>query len=75
MSMLNHEKIVRDDTCPLTRIERSLTAFQYKGLRVVGSDESSSSHKDKRTSTFSSVRILGKSGGERSGCWGNLQKI
>ena len=43
-----------------------------KGLRVVGGDELSSSCKGKRMSMFSSVQILGKSGGERSECWGNL---
>ena len=43
-----------------------------KGLRVVGGDESSSSHKDKRASTFSSIQVFGKSGGERSECDGNL---
>ena len=35
-----------------------------KGLRVVGGDELSSSHKDERASTFSSIQVLGKSGGE-----------
>ena len=37
-----------------------------KGLRVVGGDESNSSHKDKRASMFSSIQVLGKSGGEQS---------
>ena len=35
-----------------------------KGLRVVGGDELSSSCKDERASTFSSIQVFGKSGGE-----------
>ena len=38
-----------------------------KGLRVVGGDESSSNCKDERASTFSSIQVLSKSGGEQSG--------
>ena len=41
--------------------------LSIKGLHIVGSDESNSSHKDERASTFSSIQVLGKSGGERSG--------
>ena len=43
-----------------------------KGLRVVGGDESNSSRKDERASMFSSIQVFGKSGGEQSGCDGNL---
>ena len=46
------------------------THFNYlliKGLRVVGGDELSSSRKDERASTFSSIQVFGKSGGEWSG--------
>ena len=91
MSVINHEKIVRDDkvhypvlngfqakgyfrraTCPLNSYRTHFNCLLIKGLRVIGGDESSSSCKDKRTSTFSLVQVFGKSGGERSECDGNL---